>query len=264
MNILQRIASHTREDLQRRRKATSIGALEDRPLFSDERRDFEAALATDDLAIIAEVKRASPSKGVIREDFDPESIAEGYQEAGAAAISVLTEEAHFMGSLEYLERIRRISSLPLLRKDFLIDPYQIVEARAYGADAVLLIAALLEPSQLHELHAAASELGLDALIEIYDQRELDRLDVDRFRIIGVNNRDLKTFEVNLGHSIEVLSALPPDIVRVSESGIESAEDLAHLRARDIDAALVGESFMRAPSPGDRLREVLAELTEMHS
>ncbi len=262
MNILEQIVASTREDLRLRRKEVPITELEDRPLFAESRRDFANALRADGMSIIAEIKRASPSKGLIRADFDPPRIASWYEEGGAAAISVLTEVYHFQGSLDFLAQVRDSSQLPILRKDFLVDPYQVVEARAHGADAVLLIAAILDPSQLHELHEAAREYELAALVEIYDPRELDRLDVDAFEIVGVNNRDLRTFEVDLHRSIDVLRVLPEQIVRVSESGIDGPDDLHLLLQNGIDAALVGERLMRADNPGDHLRTWLDELERL--
>lgn len=259
MNILDQIVDSTREKLRKHRADRSTGALEEMPGFADERRDFAASLRASGMSVIAEIKRASPSKGIIRQSFDPDKIAAGYQEAGAAAISVLTEEHHFQGSLDHLAGVRQAVTLPILRKDFVIDPYQVVEARAFGADAVLLIAAILDPSQLHELHEAAREYEIAALVEIYDPRELDRLDVDQFEIVGVNNRDLRTFEVDLHRSISVLGELPPQIVRVSESGITSADDLHLLLANGIHAALIGESFMRADRPGEQLQALLEAL-----
>ena len=262
MTILDRIIERTREIVASRRRHVSVAELEQTELFSETRRPFGGAIAAIPLAIIAEVKRASPSKGIIREDFDPVAIARSYDESGAAAISVLTEPDFFQGSLDYLGHIRRETQAPLLRKDFIIDPYQVVEARSAGADAILLIATALDPSQLHELHEAAAEYGLDSLVEVYDARELDLLDVDRLQIVGANNRDLRTFEVDISRSLEILCVLPDHITTVSESGIETAHDLARLVEYGIDAALVGETFMRAPSPGDHLRRTLDELTTL--
>ncbi len=262
MTILDRIIERTREVVASRRRQTSVSELEQSELFGKTRRPFGDTLSAAPLAVIAEVKRASPSKGIIREDFDPVAIARSYDESGAAAISVLTEPDFFQGSLDYLRHIRSETQAPLLRKDFIIDPYQVVEARSAGADAILLIATALDPSQLHELHEAAAEYGLECLVEVYDARELDRLDVDRLQIIGANNRDLRTFEVDISRSLEILRVLPDHITTVSESGIETAHDLARLVGYGIDAALVGETFMRAPSPGDHLRRTLDELTTL--
>lgn len=262
MNVLDQIVETTRADLRRRKGEHAISSLEDWPLFAQPRRDFVGALRAGGMSIIAEVKRASPSKGLIREDFDPATIARWYEDGGASAISVLTEEHHFQGSLDFPAQVRDASGLPILRKDFLIDPYQVIEARAAGADGILLIAAILEPSQLHELHDAAREYELQSLVEIYDPRELDPLDVDAFEIVGVNNRDLRTFEVDLHRSIEVLGLLPEHIVRVSESGIDGAVDLQLLIENGIHAALIGEHLMRAEHPGEQLRAWLDRLDEL--
>lgn len=259
MTILDRIVDDVRGPLARRKQSTSLADLERRPLFDRAPLDLAEALRGDGLSVIAEIKKASPSKGVIRPDFEPEAFARQYEAHGAAAISVLTDPEHFQGSLDYLEAVRGVSSLPLLRKDFIIDPYQIVEARAYGADAVLLIAAVLERSQLYDLHQAADELGLSCLVELYDIRELDRVDFDQVRILGVNNRDLRTFEVDINHSLEVFRAAPDTVVRVSESGLSRPEDLAHIAEQGIDAALIGEAFMRAEKPGEALGDLLEEL-----
>ena len=262
MNILERIVADTREELVRRKADAPMHRLEQEPLYERKRLSFEKALEGDSLSVIAEVKKASPSKGVIRPDFHPVKIAEQYEEAGASALSVLTEPRHFQGSLEYLARIRAASSLPLLRKDFIVDVYQLVEARAFGADAVLLIAAVLDRQQLHDLLQASSGLGLSSLVEVYDLDELDRIDFDEVSILGVNNRDLRTFEVDVEHSLRVFSRVPPEILRVSESGLSSAAELTRLHAHGIDAVLIGETFMRHRNPGEALRQLLDELQVM--
>lgn len=252
-SILDRIVADTRDLVAQRKARTSVRELEAQPLFEAARRDFVEALRTDDLAIIAEIKKASPSKGVIREDFDVADLAAQYDRAGAAAISVLTEPLHFQGALENLSLARERAGRPLLRKDFIIDPYQLVEARAYGADAVLLIAAVLDRTRLYDLHQAASELGLACLVEVYDIGELGRIDFDQVNILGVNNRDLRTFEVDLNHSLRVFAEAPERVIRVSESGLRTASDLAHLRDHGVDAVLIGETFMRAAQPGATLK-----------
>jgi indole-3-glycerol phosphate synthase len=180
-------------------------------------------------------------------------LARQYKHGGADAISVLTEPLHFQGSLEYLAAVRHAVDLPLLRKDFIIDPYQLIEARAYGADAVLLIATALERHQLYDLHQAAADLGLECLVEVYDPRELDKLDFTQVKILGVNNRDLRTFEVDIEHSLRTFAQAPDTVVRVSESGLGDAKDLAHLRRNGVHAVLIGETFMRAPHPGEAVR-----------
>ena len=267
MTILDRIVADTRALVARRKQRTPLADLEARPHFASPTLSLRDALRQDTLAIIAEIKRASPSKGVIRHDFQPVDIARQYKAAGASAVSVLTEPKHFQGSLDILARVRRTIDLPLLRKDFIVDPYQLVEARAYGADAVLLIAAVLDATELYDLHQAAHELGLDCLVEIYEPDELDKLDADQVQILGVNNRDLRTFEVDIDHSLRVFAEAPDHVVRVSESGLRTADDLAHLRRHGVDAVLIGETFMRADEPGhalEMLRRALAQrLSDTH-
>lgn len=252
MSILDRIVADTRQLIANRKAEISIGTLESMPLYNAPRKDFELALGGDALAIISEIKKASPSKGIIREDFDPTRIAAQYTAFGAQAISVLTEPLHFQGQLKFLADVRETTTLPLLRKDFILDPYQLFEARAHGADAVLLIATILDKKQLYDLHQAANALNLDCLVEVYAAEEIDRLDFDQVRILGVNNRDLRTFTVDLNHSINVFNAAPADVIKVSESGIETGRDLQYLQAHGSDAVLIGETFMRAPNPGEKL------------
>lgn len=259
MNILDRIVEDTRKDLARRKAAVPLSDLETANHFDRTPLDFSRGLSNPGISIISEIKKASPSKGVIRRDYQPREIARQYEEAGAAAISVLTEPQHFRGSLEHLSEVRSATSLPLLRKDFMIDVYQLYEARAYGADAVLLIAAVLEREQLRELLQTCSELGLTPLVEVYEEKELERIDFDLISVLGVNNRDLRTFEVDLDHSLRVFSAIPEDVLRVSESGISSARELIFLEENGIDAALIGEAFMRAENPGDGLARMMNEL-----
>ena len=255
MSILNDIVDDTRHLLSRRKRAVSVGTLEDRPLFGRDPLPLAPALRREELTVIAEVKKASPSKGVIRSDFDPVDTARQYAENGAAALSVLTEPQHFQGKLDYLAQVRSVVDVPILRKDFIVDPYQLVEARAYGADAVLLIAAVLDAQQLYDLHQAAGELGLSCLVELYDREELGKVDLDQVKVLGVNNRDLRTFEVDLDHSLRIFEEVPPSLVRVGESGLRTAQDLAHLRRHSIDAVLIGETLMRAPQPGEKLRSL---------
>lgn len=249
MTILDKIVADTRTLVNQRKAEISVGKLQSHALYNRPRVSFKEALEGPDLAIIAEIKKASPSKGVIREDFEPTRIAAQYTSAGASAISVLTEPLHFQGQLQYLANVRESTDLPLLRKDFIIDPYQLIEARAYGADAVLLIAAILDKKQLSDLHQAAAALNLACLVEVYEADEMDHINFDQVQILGVNNRDLRTFEVNLKHSVEIFKSAPKNVIRVSESGIYSGEDLAYLKFKGSHAALIGESFMRAPDPG---------------
>ena len=255
MSILDQIVDRTRSELTRKKTSIRVADLKDRPLYDHERIPFARALQGGKPAFICELKKASPSKGVIRKDFDIERFAMAYQENGATALSVLTEPYFFQGSLEYLQRVRQIVTLPLLRKDFIIDPYQVIEARAYGADAILLIAATLNGSQLHELIAAAEEEELDCLVEVYDPAELDFIPMEKVKLLGVNNRNLHTFEVNLAHSIEVFTRVASPVIRISESGIRTPQDMRYLVDHGTDAVLIGETFMRAEDPGKALFEL---------
>lgn len=259
MTILDQILGDTRRHLRQRRQQVGPGTLWARVEKQGPTRSLGRALATEELSIIAEVKRASPSKGPLRIDADAAAIAEAYEEAGASAVSVLTEERHFSGSTDDLAAARARTSVPLLRKDFIVDPYQILEARAYGADAVLLIATALERAQLAELQSAASEIGLECLVEVYALQELDKLDFEATTILGVNNRDLRTFSVDINHSLRVFSHVPGGILRVSESGLSSAAELAHLRRGGVDAVLIGESFMAARDCGAALLRLRSQL-----
>ncbi len=207
-------------------------------------------------SIIAEFKRGSPTKGRFSTDGDPAGIARMYDEAGAAALSVLTDEKYFYGSLADLQAVRNATSLPLLRKDFIIDEFQILEAKAYGADAVLLIAAILDREHLLELHSAATELGLETLVELYESKEIDTMNLDLMKLIGINNRDLKTFETDLRRTVQLAPFLPADVTVVSESGIKSARDLVALRMAGIRSALIGETFINSDHPGKTLRMML--------
>lgn len=254
-SILDTIVKDVRSRLVSTRREMPVSELENRPLFESAVRPFSDALRSDGLAIIAEIKKASPSQGVIRANFDPLRIALQYEEAGAEAISVLTEPTFFQGNLTYLEQIATTVGRPLLRKDFIVDPYQIVEARAYGADAVLLIVHILSRSQLAELAAAANEAGLECLVELHAEREIEKVDLDRTKMIGVNNRNLDTFDVDPSHAPRVLARMPDHIVRVAESGLKTGDDLAQARSNGIDAVLIGETFMRAPDPGACLRDL---------
>ncbi|MEM1096590.1 MAG: indole-3-glycerol phosphate synthase TrpC [Bacteroidota bacterium] len=256
--ILDDILADTKTLVTHRKREFPRSSLLAMEHYEHERLDFAAALRGDDLRFIAEVKKASPSKGVIREDFHPTDIAQRYADGGAAAISVLTEPKYFQGSLGYLEAIRRVVEVPLLRKDFILDPHQIEEARAYGADAVLLIAAALERPHLIDLLDAAKDIGVACLVELYDAHEIEKIDFDRVAVLGVNNRDLRTFTVDIDHSLRVFEQIAErtdaDVVRVSESGLRSPDDLAYLRRNGIDAVLIGETFMRAPNPGVALAD----------
>ena len=254
--ILATIAEHVRAVVERRRRKAPIEMLRDRPLFHLPRRGFARSLTGQARRIIAEIKKASPSKGLIRADFEPVSIAKDYVAGGASAISVLTEERFFAGHLAYLEKIHHAVSVPLLRKDFMLDPYQIVEAKSYGADAVLFIAALLEPSLLRELCAQATTLSLDALVEVHTEEELASAVAAGAQLIGINNRDLKTFAVDLATTERLAPLVPAGTPVVCESGIDSIEQIRRVEKLGVHVFLVGESLMRAPAPGPKLRELL--------
>lgn len=255
--ILDDIVRHKRADLERVKRRVSLVDLQQRELFRRARCGFHAALAAQRCAIIAEIKKASPSKGVIRVDFDPVSLARRYAESGAAAISVLTEERYFQGHLQHLQAVRQAVQIPLLRKDFLFDSYQLYEARAYGADAVLLIVAMLSDALLRELLALAATLDLAALVEVHDRDQLQRALQAGARIVGINNRDLRTFETTLV-TTEILAPLVPgDVVVVAESGIEFPADIERLTRSGVTTFLIGEAFMRAADPGACLAHLLA-------
>lgn len=224
-------------------------------------RGFRARLAkvaNSGVAVIAELKKASPSKGLIRADFPVAALARELEFAGAAALSVLTDEKYFQGSLENLRTAAEATQLPCLRKDFIVDEFQLIEARANHADAVLLIVAALEPSELADLGRRASQLELDVLCEVHDAVELQRALDAGCELIGVNNRNLHTFQVDLNTSLELAELMPARVLKVAESGIETGEDIARLRQAGFDAFLIGESLMRAPHPGDALRQLLAQ------
>ncbi len=208
-------------------------------------------------AVIAEIKKASPSKGVLREDFDPVAIAKSYEASGASCLSVLTDVDFFQGSLDYLSAVHKAVSIPLLRKDFMVDPYQVYEARLAGADAILLIVAALGDPLMHELAATAENLGLDVLVEVHDAEELDRALQLNTPLIGINNRNLRTFDTSLEATLELLERIPNDRMVVTESGIHNVEDVKHMRESDVHAFLVGEAFMRADDPGQQLKQLFS-------
>ena len=216
-------------------------------------RDFVGALRAKRPAVIAEIKRASPSKGLLRADFDPAVIARSYEKGGAACMSVLTDREFFQGAAEHLVVARAACALPALRKDFLIEPYQVFESRALGADCVLLIAACLEDKEMLALEALARTLGMAVLVEVHDRPELDRALKLETPLVGINNRNLRTFETRLETTLDLLPRVPKDRIVVTESGILSRDDVARLRASGVHTFLVGEAFMRAPDPGDALR-----------
>lgn len=256
MTVLDKIIIQTREDLVQRKKIIGMRDFQDFEDYHRPRRSLKAALKGDDVRILAEIKKVSPSKGLIREDFDPQRIAAQYQEGGASAISVLTDEPFFHGKGEYLTIVSREVSIPVLRKDFIVDLYQIEEAKAWGADAILLIATVLSATQLDELHHAATELGLECLVEAYDAKDVEQIEFSRIDIFGVNNRDLRTFEVNLHRGVALLESAPAHVVKVSESAISTRADIDFLRQHGIHAALIGEHFMRQVHPGEAVTDIL--------
>ncbi|PEN12892.1 indole-3-glycerol phosphate synthase [Longibacter salinarum] len=264
MSILDQIIDDTRELVATRKKETPVQELEQRPFYTDrEPLSLVEALKSRGMSFICEVKKASPSKGVIREPFRPAQIAQSYVKHGANAISVLTEPNHFQGSLQNLAWIRaHVEDVPLMRKDFIIDPYQLVEARAVGADAVLLIATALDARQLRHLHQAATDLGLDCLVEVYALDDLDKIDFDQVSILGVNNRDLNTFEVDVDNSLRIFEHVPRNVGRVSESGLSDPATLVRLRQNGVNGVLIGEHFMRAEDPGQALDDLRNEAKEI--
>jgi indole-3-glycerol phosphate synthase len=258
--ILERIVASKRRELEAARARVPEEVLRRRLAEAPPVRDFRAALErTGGVQIIAEVKKASPSAGLLRADFDPVAIARVYEENGAACISVLTDEPFFQGSLAHLSAIRAVNSRPLLRKDFLLDRYQLLEARCAGADAVLLIAEILEDAALAGLLRQARELGMEALVELHDADNLPRVVAAGARLIGINNRDLRTFVTRLEHTLELAGQLPGGCCLVSESGIRTRDDVLRLQRGGVRAVLVGETFMRAPDIGAALRELRGDV-----
>jgi indole-3-glycerol phosphate synthase len=258
-DILAEILANKRRELARRMTAVPIADMRRRaraaPAPLAFHRAIRRAIEAGRPAVIAEIKKASPSRGVIRADFDPREIARSYADAGAACLSVLTDEKYFQGRDEYVAVAKEAAGLPVLRKDFTLDAYQVYEARAIGADCVLLIAAALPDGVLRELAAVAGDLELDALVEVHDREELERALALRTPLIGINNRDLRTFETRLDTTLGLLADMPPDRTVVTESGIDTAEDVRLMRRHDVNAFLVGETLMRSADPGAKLREL---------
>jgi indole-3-glycerol phosphate synthase len=256
MSTLQAIVDHKVQELATRRRERPLRTLTEAPLFAAPRRDFAAALTAPGRRIVAEVKRSSPSLGRIRDDFDPVAIGRAYAAAGAAAISVLTEERFFEGHLDYLGAIRPTVEIPLLRKDFLFEPYQVYEARAAGADAFLLIAAILRTEIIRELVALGREMGMAALVEVHTAEQLERALAADATVIGINNRDLDTFVTSLETGLGLVGSVPPGRTVVIESGLKTRADLERFEAVGVRAFLIGETFMRAADPGASLEELL--------
>ena len=256
-NILEKIVDQTKEDIQKRKFKYSVSSFRSFEDYGNERRGFASHLKKENtVQIIAEIKKASPSKGLIRPDFNPEKHAQQYIEAGAAAISVLTDKPFFQGDLLYMQLVSRMSKIPVLRKDFIVDEFQIEEARAFGADAILLIASILEPSQIIDFIHYAKEIGLECLVECYDQTDFDKLDFNWVKVLGVNNRNLSNFEVNVHRGIKLLQQAPKNVITVSESGLSKPQDLELLATEGIHSALIGEHFMKQADPGSALKEIL--------
>lgn len=258
-DILQKIVAVKRDEVSLARRQRDLLSLRRDAESLGGQRDFvgavRAKIASGRAGVIAEVKKASPSKGVLREAFDPAGIAESYAEHGAACLSVLTDRQFFQGSAAYLEQARAACALPVLRKDFMVDAYQLFEARAMGADCILLIVACLDDALMADLEAQAHALGMAVLVEVHDAAELDRALALKTPLVGINNRNLRTFEVTLQTTLDLQATLPADRLLVTESGILARADVQHMREAGIDAFLVGEAFMRAPDPGVALAEL---------
>ncbi|MDA7816071.1 indole-3-glycerol phosphate synthase TrpC [Porticoccaceae bacterium] len=259
--ILKKILDRKREEIAERSATVSLEQLKQQAALASAPRGFAAAMtakiAAGESAVIAEIKKASPSKGVIRENFDPAAIAASYADGGAACLSVLTDVDFFQGADKYLQQARDACYLPVIRKDFIIDQYQIYEARAMGADCILLIVSALAEKQLADLHDLAISLGMDVLIEVHDAAELSiALKLDN-PMVGINNRNLHSFEVSLDNTYQLLEKIPDNRIVITESGIHSREDVAAMRQQKVNAFLVGEAFMRSEEPGDRLSEMFS-------
>lgn len=258
-SVLDKIISRKYQEVVERKAKVSIAELRDQITQQAEPRGFVASIenkiANGQAAVIAEIKKASPSKGVIREDFYPAEIAKSYEKGNAACLSVLTDVDFFQGSDDFLKQVKAASRLPVLRKDFMVDEYQIIESRAIGADCILLIVAALEFEQMQKLNDLAQELGLDVLVEVHDSDELEQALRISNKLVGINNRNLKTFDTNLETTFGLLGKIPEDKIVVTESGIRTIDDVAAMRGHDVHGFLVGEELMRAEDPGLRLMEM---------
>jgi indole-3-glycerol phosphate synthase len=260
-DVLQRIVAAKRAEILAAKRSVAPLEMERRARAAAPARDFVGALTTrisaGQPAVIAEIKRASPSRGVLRADFDPASIAKSYESAGAACMSVLTDKEFFQGAADHLQVARAACRLPALRKDFMLEPYQVFESRALGADCILLIAAALSPEAMMELEGVAASLGMAVLVEVHDGAELKAALGLKTPLLGINNRNLRTFETRLETTLELLPQVPPGRVVVTESGILAPNDVSRMHAQGVHAFLVGEAFMRAPDPGAALRQLFA-------
>jgi indole-3-glycerol phosphate synthase len=260
-DILNKIIATKHDEIAAAMRIKPLAAVRAEAEANRDLRDFAAALeakiAAGNSAVIAEIKKASPSKGILRENFVPADIARSYESGGAACLSVLTDAQYFQGSVAYLQQARAACSLPVIRKDFIVDAYQVFEARAMGADCILLIVGALELHQMQALEALAHELGMSVLVESHDAAELDAALTLKTSLIGINNRDLRTFNVSLSTTTDLLARIPPGKRVITESGILARADVAHMRAHNVHAYLVGEAFMRAPDPGAALATLFA-------
>ena len=245
-----------RHEVERKKRSAPVSVLMERLARQKAPRDFAAALRGQGIKLIAEVKKASPSRGVLKADFDPVALARTYEKSGAAAISVLTEVKHFQGSLEHLAAIREVVKVPLLRKDFIFDEYQVYESAAYGADALLLIVSILEEGSLEKLLALSRSLGLSCLVEVHHEAELTTALLAGAKIIGINNRNLDTFKVDTSTTRRLRLLIPPENIVVSESGIKSRDDMKMMRECKVDAVLVGEALVTAPDIPAKIRELM--------
>ena len=258
-DILNRILARKQQEIEERQLGVPLESLQQEVADASPPRGFVAALkgrvGLGEAAVIAEIKKASPSKGVIREDFDVVAIARSYAAGGASCLSVLTDRDFFQGHEDFLVAARSACELPVIRKDFIMDPYQIVESRSLGADCILLIVAALDDEILADLHKEAQALGMDVLVEVHDRDELERALKLDLELIGINNRDLRTFDTSLDTTIDLLELVPGDCLVVTESGIHTRDDIALMREHDVHAFLVGEAFMRVPDPGQGLKQL---------
>jgi indole-3-glycerol phosphate synthase len=258
-DILKKILQTKQAEIALRSKTRSLAQLREQAAQADKPRGFYQALLNKvqakQAAVIAEIKKASPSKGVIRANFEPVNIAQSYEHGGAACLSVLTDAPYFQGHEDYLQAARAACSLPVIRKDFIVHEYQVTEARAINADCILLIVAALEDSQMAELYAQATELGMDVLIETHDRAELERALALQPPFLGINNRNLRTFETSLRTTLDLLPYIPSNTLLVTESGIHTQADVQLMREHEVNAFLVGEAFMRAPDPGTELKQL---------
>jgi len=254
--MLEKIVALKKEKVEQRKKVLPLSCLKERIARQRPPLDFASALVGDHIRLIAEVKQASPSRGVLNPNLNPTKLAKTYAEGGAAAISVLTEENYFKGSIDYLAAIREVVRLPLLRKDFIFDPYQVYESRAYGADALLLIAAILSRPQLEELLSLSHSLGLRCLVEVHKENEVERAVRSKARIIGINNRDLDTFNIDINTTRRLRPLIPKEKIVVSESGVKSRKDIEKLRKWGVNAILVGEALVTAGDVLTKMKELL--------